>query len=81
MALFIDNHPNRAFLFHRLWILNKHLVIALLVDQFHADRVSISRILDIAQELKVRCSAWPAHRFICSFSRSRNTNSLDMNAE
>jgi hypothetical protein len=53
MAIFIDNHPNRAFLFHRLWMLNKNLVVSLLVEQFHADRVSISRILDIAQELKV----------------------------
>lgn len=52
VMLFVTGHPYSSFALPRLWQLNQTLAMTGLVHLYHKDPTSISRILDIAQEMK-----------------------------
>jgi len=53
MALFFSNHANSSFVLHRVWSANRSLILRAMFDLYLIDKSSLSRILDIAQDLKV----------------------------
>ncbi|KAJ7514921.1 hypothetical protein O6H91_23G065800 [Diphasiastrum complanatum] len=50
---FLGNNPNNSVILHQLWFLNREIVIRGMVDAHSKDPSSISRILDVCQDLKV----------------------------
>jgi len=61
MPMYITGYPTSNAILHRLWQLNPSIVIRALVYMHGTDPGTLSRLLDIAQELKV----WK-YRIICS---------------
>ncbi|KAJ3175056.1 hypothetical protein HDU87_006452 [Geranomyces variabilis] len=52
VVLFLTGHPNSAFVLPRLWQLNQNLSISGLLHLYTKDPASLSRILDVAQEMR-----------------------------
>ncbi|KAI9595324.1 CCR4-Not complex component, Not1-domain-containing protein [Syncephalis fuscata] len=53
LFLFLTGHPNASLILSRLWTLNGDLLISGLLEMYKKDANSLSRILDIAQDLKL----------------------------
>jgi len=51
--LFLSGHPSSPFVLSRLWQVNSNLSISSLQQMYSKDPSSLSRILDVAQEMKV----------------------------
>ena len=52
MALFLGNHPNSSLVLHKLYHASPSVVIRGMVEMYFKDPSSLSRLLDIAQDLK-----------------------------
>ncbi|KAJ3024175.1 hypothetical protein HKX48_005578 [Thoreauomyces humboldtii] len=52
VMLFLTGHPNSTFVLPRLWQLNQNLSISGLLHMYTKDPSSLSRILDVAQEMR-----------------------------
>ena len=52
MPIFLNNHSNSSFVLHRIWSANHNMLLQGLLDLYAVDKLHISRILDIAQDLK-----------------------------
>ncbi|KAI8922013.1 CCR4-Not complex component, Not1-domain-containing protein [Powellomyces hirtus] len=52
VMLFLTGHPNSTFVLPRLWQLNQNLSISGLLHLYTKDPSSLSRILDVAQEMR-----------------------------
>lgn len=49
---FLLNHPNCLLVMHRVWPLRKEMVLQIMIDLYSKDSTSMSRILDVCQDLK-----------------------------
>ena len=52
IPIFLAMHANSAFVLHRVWNTNRNIIIKGLIDMYYSDKTTISRLLDIAQDLK-----------------------------
>jgi len=52
MALFLENHSHSTFVLHKLWQLNPPIVVRRMLEQYFKDTGILSRLLDVAQDLK-----------------------------
>jgi hypothetical protein len=50
---FIVGHPNAGFILYKVWKMRSALFLQIMVEIYAKDATFLSRILDIAQELKV----------------------------
>jgi len=50
---FLSTHPTSPVLLARIWPLNRPLVVRSMVDVYLSDETWVTRLLDLAQELKV----------------------------
>lgn len=53
-VLFVMGHSSSSFILQRLWQSNSQVVVTAMINIFNRDHHSLSRILDVSQELKVR---------------------------
>jgi CCR4-NOT transcription complex subunit 1 len=53
LFLFLTGHPNASLILSRLWTLNGDLLVSGLLEMYKKDANTLSRILDIAQDLRV----------------------------
>jgi len=51
--MFLANHPNSSFVLHKLWAINRSLVMRGMVDMYAKDPTCLSRLLDVAHDIKV----------------------------
>jgi CCR4-NOT transcription complex subunit 1 len=49
---FMSNHPNSTIVMHRLWQTRRELALQGMVEVYARDRSSITRVLDICQDIK-----------------------------
>jgi hypothetical protein len=54
LALFLGNHPNASYVLHKLWSVNRTLVMRGMVESYNKDAYCLSRLLDVAHDIKVR---------------------------
>lgn len=52
MPQYLANNPNSAVVMHRLWNINRTVLVQSFVEWYEQDNTHVSRILDICQELK-----------------------------
>ena len=64
LSMFLAGHPNHQLVFMRIWQIEPTYLINALRDFYEEKPTNISRILDIAQDLKV--SYHPSNRRIPS---------------
>lgn len=53
LLAFFAGHPNSVFVISRLWMISQPLIVNGLAQLYNKDHGLISRILDIAQDVKV----------------------------
>eukprot|EP00898_Chlorokybus_atmophyticus_P005844 jgi/Chlat1/6260/Chrsp44S05774 len=53
LPVYLANHPNSSVVLHRVWPMNNSLVLRAMVDMHSKDPGTVSRVLDVAQDLKV----------------------------
>jgi CCR4-NOT transcription complex subunit 1 HEAT repeat len=53
VATYVTNHPNSSVVLPRMWQLNKDAVLRAMVALYRKDPATVSRSLDVCQELKV----------------------------
>ncbi|ORY06821.1 Not1-domain-containing protein [Basidiobolus meristosporus CBS 931.73] len=53
VAAFLTGHMNSNFVLWRLWNINNSLLIHAALDMYHSNPTLISRILDVAQDIKI----------------------------
>ncbi|KAL1917446.1 uncharacterized protein VTP21DRAFT_3839 [Calcarisporiella thermophila] len=53
LLAFLHGHANSSLVLHRVWQLNPDLLMTGFLDMYNKDRKSLSRILDIVQDLKI----------------------------
>ncbi|RUP46545.1 hypothetical protein BC936DRAFT_146826 [Jimgerdemannia flammicorona] len=53
LTIFLNGHSGSSLVFTRLWQLNPNLLVSGFLDLYNKDATSLSRILDVAQDLKV----------------------------
>jgi hypothetical protein len=53
LALFLGNHPNSSYVLHKLWSINRSLVMRGMVESYNKDPYCLSRLLDVAHDIKV----------------------------
>jgi CCR4-NOT transcription complex subunit 1 len=51
--MFLAGHPNHQLVFMRIWQINKEYLTSAFRDYYADSALNITRILDIAQDLKV----------------------------
>lgn len=56
MPTYLGTHPDSGVVLQRLWQLDSALVVKWMVKMYAEDRSFLSRILDLAQDLKVAVS-------------------------
>ena len=52
MPSYVANNPNSMVVLHRVWPLNREAVLSAMAELFSQDPTSMSRVLDVCQELK-----------------------------
>lgn len=53
LIIFFSNHTNSSFVLQRVWACNRNLILQGMLDLYRLERGNLSRILEIAQDLKV----------------------------
>ena len=53
MFVFFSNHANSSFVLHQVWASNRQMILQGMLNLYKADKGNLSRILEIAQDLKV----------------------------
>ncbi|RUS35473.1 CCR4-Not complex component, Not1-domain-containing protein [Jimgerdemannia flammicorona] len=53
LTIFLNGHSGSSLVFTRLWQLNPNLLVSGFLDLYNKDATSLSRILDVAQDLKI----------------------------
>lgn len=53
LGMFLAGHPNHQLVFMRIWQINKEYLTSAFRDYYADSALNITRILDIAQDLKV----------------------------
>lgn len=53
VVLFLNGHPSSSVVLMKLWQINPNELVFGLLNVYNNDRSQLSRILDIAQEIKV----------------------------
>ncbi|RUS19853.1 hypothetical protein BC937DRAFT_86816 [Endogone sp. FLAS-F59071] len=53
LAVFLNGHSGSSLVFTRLWQLNYNLLLSGFLDLYNKDATTLSRILDVAQDLKI----------------------------
>ncbi len=54
LAMFLAGHPNHQLVFMRIWQIDQSYLTQAFIDFYNKNQYNITRILDIAQDLKVR---------------------------
>lgn len=52
LALFLGNHPNSSYVLQKLWGVNRSLVMRGMVESYNKDAYCLSRLLDVAHDIK-----------------------------
>jgi CCR4-NOT transcription complex subunit 1 len=61
LAMFLAGHPNHQLVFMRIWQIDPNYLTSAFRDFYAESALNITRILDVAQDLKVHMpltSAW-----------------------
>ncbi|KZT44176.1 Not1-domain-containing protein [Sistotremastrum suecicum HHB10207 ss-3] len=53
LAMFLAGHPNHQLVFMRIWQIDPTYLTTAFTDFYHDNQLNITRILDIAQDLKI----------------------------
>jgi CCR4-NOT transcription complex subunit 1 len=53
LAMFLAGHPNHQLVFMRIWQIDPSYLTQAFIDFYNKNQLNITRILDIAQDLKV----------------------------
>lgn len=54
LGIFLAGHPNHQLVFMRIWQIDQKYLTQAFIDFYNENQLNITRILDIAQDLKVR---------------------------
>lgn len=54
LAMFLAGHPNHQLVFMRIWQIQPSYLTTAFRDFYDENNLNITRILDVAQDLKVR---------------------------
>jgi len=52
LDLFLGNHPNSSYVLHKLWAINRTLLMRGMVESYNKDPSNLSRLLDVAHDIK-----------------------------
>lgn len=52
--MFLAGHPNHQLVFMRIWQIDPQYLLTAFRDHYSDNPINITRILDVAQDLKVR---------------------------
>jgi CCR4-NOT transcription complex subunit 1 len=53
LAMFLAGHPNHQLVFMRIWQIDQGYLTQAFIDFYQENQLNITRISDIAQDLKV----------------------------
>ena len=64
LAMFLAGHPNHQLVFMRIWQIEPTYLTSALVDFYDDNPMNITRILDVAQDLKILDSLLDVRPFV-----------------
>eukprot|EP01102_Stenamoeba_stenopodia_P006983 TRINITY_DN1952_c0_g1_i4.p1 TRINITY_DN1952_c0_g1~~TRINITY_DN1952_c0_g1_i4.p1 ORF type:complete len:1011 (-),score=209.50 TRINITY_DN1952_c0_g1_i4:491-3523(-) len=63
VPIFLGTHANSSVVLHRVWGIDRNIIIKGIIDTYNTNKAALSRLLDVAQDLKALSSILEAKNF------------------